>query len=53
MGCGDTAPVRPDQEFRSWTLIDPHGADLEMVRLIRDEVIENSVLLVEELKLRK
>ena len=42
MGCGDTCPVVPGKRYEDWTLSDPAGQPVEIVRRIRDE-IENRV----------
>ena len=48
MGCGDACPYFPNKRYIDWELADPHGASLDDVRAVRDE-IENHVrqLLVE------
>jgi len=38
MGCGDTCPVYPGKRYLDWELDDPHGAGIEAVRPIRDEI---------------
>ena len=38
MGCGDACPIFPGKRYEEWTLDDPHGQDLEGVRLIRDQI---------------
>ncbi len=38
MGCGDTCPVFPGKRYLDWELDDPHGAGIEAVRPIRDEI---------------
>ena len=49
MGCGDTCPVYPGKRYLDWDLDDPHGADLEAVRPIRDEIEVRVRGLLEEL----
>ena len=38
MGCGDTCPVYPGKRYLDWELDDPHGAGIDAVRPIRDEI---------------
>ena len=38
MGCGDACPIFPGKRYEDWTLDDPAGQDVEMVRRIRDEI---------------
>jgi arsenate reductase len=38
MGCGDACPYIPGKRYVDWELPDPHGASLEQVRAIRDEI---------------
>ena len=38
MGCGDTCPVYPGKRYEDWTLPDPAGQPIEMVREVRDEI---------------
>ena len=38
MGCGDTCPVLPGRRYEDWTLPDPAGQSLELVRPIRDDI---------------
>jgi arsenate reductase len=37
-GCGDECPVYPGKRYLDWTLTDPAGKALEVVRAIRDEI---------------
>lgn len=49
MGCGeDACPIVPN-ELREWNLEDPHGAPIEKVREIRDEITRRVKALLEEL----
>jgi protein-tyrosine-phosphatase len=49
MGCGeDACPVVPN-ELREWKLEDPHGAPIEKVREIRDEITRRVKALIAEL----
>ncbi|GAA2745136.1 arsenate reductase ArsC [Terrabacter aerolatus] len=43
MGCGDACPIFPGKRYEDWELEDPAGRGIESVRLIRDE-IRNRVL---------
>jgi arsenate reductase len=38
MGCGDACPVFPGKRYEDWTLTDPAGQGIEVVREIRDEI---------------
>jgi arsenate reductase len=38
MGCGDTCPFYPGKQYLDWELDDPHGAGIDAVRPIRDEI---------------
>jgi arsenate reductase (thioredoxin) len=38
MGCGDVCPVFPGQRYEDWTLTDPAGQPLDVVREVRDEI---------------
>ena len=38
MGCGDTCPVLPGTRYEDWTLDDPAGQGIEMVRAVRDDI---------------
>jgi protein-tyrosine-phosphatase len=49
MGCGDACPVYPGKRYEDWTLDDPAGQDLEIVRRIRDEIDVRVRTLVGEL----
>lgn len=49
MGCGDACPYLPGKRYVDWELEDPHGAPLERVREIRDEIGRRAVSLVGEL----
>ncbi len=49
MGCGeDACPVVPN-ELREWSLEDPHGKPIEVVRGIRDEIRKRVEALVDDL----
>ncbi len=38
MGCGDACPVYPDKRYLDWSIPDPDGQPLEVVRGIRDQI---------------
>jgi arsenate reductase len=38
MGCGDACPYFPNKRYVDWDLADPHNAQIEQVRTIRDEI---------------
>jgi protein-tyrosine-phosphatase len=38
MGCGDACPFFPNKRYLDWELSDPHGASLDEVRHVRDEI---------------
>jgi arsenate reductase (thioredoxin) len=38
MGCGDACPVLPGKRYVDWSLQDPAGMPVELVRQIRDEI---------------
>lgn len=49
MGCGDACPILPGKRYEDWVLEDPAGADLEAVRLIRDDIKSRVLALIDEL----
>jgi arsenate reductase (thioredoxin) len=49
MGCGDACPVFPGKRYQEWVLDDPHGADLDQVRPIRDQIEARVRTLLDEL----
>ena len=51
MGCGDTCPVFPGKRYEDWTLDDPAGQPIEVVRRIRDEIRERVAALRDDLAL--
>ena len=53
MGCGDTCPYYPGVSYRDWTLDDPAGQPIEVVRRIRDEIAGRVHDLIEELAPRR
>jgi len=50
MGCGDTCPVFPGKRYEDWTLTDPAGQPIEVVRTVRDEIRDRVTALVAELR---
>ncbi len=38
MGCGDRCPVLPGKRYLDWTLTDPAGEGIDLVRSVRDEI---------------
>lgn len=38
MGCGDVCPVYPGKRYLDWTLTDPAGQPIEVVREVRDDI---------------
>jgi arsenate reductase (thioredoxin) len=38
MGCGETCPIFPGKRYEDWTVDDPAGQDIDMVRRIVDDV---------------
>jgi len=49
MGCGDACPVFPGKRYLDWTLQDPAGQPIEVVRRIRDDIDQRVQGLVAEL----
>jgi arsenate reductase len=49
MGCGDTCPYFPGKRYEDWTLDDPAGQPLDVVRRIRDDIHTRVEDLVHEL----
>jgi arsenate reductase (thioredoxin) len=49
MGCGDTCPYYPGKRYEDWTLTDPAGQPIEVVRRVRDEIKARVTALVDEL----
>ena len=46
MGCGDECPFVPGARTEDWPLDDPKGANVETVRLIRDEIRDRVARLI-------
>ncbi|PYE11728.1 protein-tyrosine-phosphatase [Williamsia limnetica] len=49
MGCGDACAIYPGKRYLDWTLEDPHGQPLEVVRAIRDDLDTRVQELLHEL----
>jgi arsenate reductase (thioredoxin) len=49
MGCGDACPFFPGKRYEDWTLDDPAGQPIEVVRAIRDEIKGRVEALIAEL----
>ena len=49
MGCGDECPIFPGTRREDWTLEDPAGQDLDMVRGVRDDIRARVETLIDEL----
>jgi len=49
MGCGDACPVFPGKRYEEWTLDDPAGRDVAVVRTVRDEIERRVLHLLAEL----
>jgi arsenate reductase len=49
MGCGDQCPYIPGKRYVDWELTDPHGRELDEVRVIRDEIDRRVLALTAEL----
>jgi arsenate reductase len=49
MGCGDVCPVISGKTYRDWSLRDPKGQPIEVVRSIRDDIQQRVEDLVTEL----
>lgn len=49
MGCGDSCPVLPGRRYVDWDVADPAGADLDVVRRVRDDIDAHISSLLDEL----
>jgi protein-tyrosine-phosphatase len=38
MGCGDACPYFPGKRYEDWVLDDPAGAEIDVVRRVRDQI---------------
>ena len=50
MGCGDTCPYYPGKRYEDWTLDDPAGQRIDVVRPIRDQIRQRVERLIRELQ---
>jgi protein-tyrosine-phosphatase len=51
MGCGDACPIFPGKRYEDWTLTDPAGQPVDVVRGIRDDIRDRVVELMASLEL--
>ena len=49
MGCGDTCPVYPGKRYIDWEIEDPAGQEIEMIRIVRDQIKKHVQELIVEL----
>jgi arsenate reductase len=49
MGCGDSCPYYPGRRYEDWTLDDPAGQGIDVVRPIRNQIRQRVEQLVQEL----
>jgi arsenate reductase len=49
MGCGDACPIFPGKRYEDWSLDDPAGQGIDVVRVIRDRTRDRVAALVDEL----
>lgn len=49
MGCGETCPVYPGKRYLDWSLEDPAGKPVEVVRTVIDEIDRRVRALLTEL----
>jgi arsenate reductase len=49
MGCGDACPYYPGKRYEDWTLDDPAGQGIDVVRPIRDQIRGRVEQLIHEL----
>jgi protein-tyrosine-phosphatase len=52
MGCGDTCPVYLGTRYVDWALDDPAGRSIDDVRVIRDDIKNRVIGLIDELLTR-
>ena len=48
MGCGDTCPVYPGKRYIDWEIEDPAGQEIEMIRIVRDQIKQHVQELIVE-----
>lgn len=53
MGCGDTCPVYPGKRYIDWEIEDPAGQEIEMIRIVRDQIKQHVQELIVELLPKK
>ncbi len=53
MGCGDACPVLPGKRYLDWSLDDPAGQPVEVVRKIRDDIAQRVAGLLDELGIER
>ena len=49
MGCGDACPVLPGKSYEDWSVADPAGQPIEVVRAIRDDIQARVTTLLGEI----
>ncbi len=49
MGCGDSCPVLPGRRYVDWEVANPAGADLDVVRRVRNDIDAHISSLLGEL----
>jgi arsenate reductase (thioredoxin) len=49
MGCGDECPYIPGKRYIDWSLTDPAGRRIDIVRGVRDEIRQRVIELTAEL----
>jgi arsenate reductase len=49
MGCGDACPVLPGKRYEDWSVADPAGQPIEVVRAIRDDIQARVTTLLGEI----
>ena len=53
MGCGDTCPVYSGKRYIDWEIEDPAGQEIEMIRIVRDQIKQHVQELIVELLPKK
>ena len=53
MSCGDTCPVYPGKRYIDWEIEDPAGQEIEMIRIVRDQIKQHVQELIVELLPKK
>jgi protein-tyrosine-phosphatase len=49
MGCGDACPIYPGKRYEDWSVSDPAGQQIDVVRGIRDDISRRVLQLLKEL----